>query len=626
MTKTEAPPPAASTGDQSLDAQLPEATLHALHQLKAIARHAEAAHRPDLVRRLQGEARNLVSPQPATVVIVGEPRVGKTALLNALIGRPGLLPTGDVVGTAAPVVVMKGEREGAVVYPADNAEGVHCSLAEIEQYASGTRNPGNRKAVLHLDVRVRSAVLTGLRIIDTPGIDGLESIEGRAALATLGAADALVFVADATAPLSMPEVRFLACASERIDRMIIVRTRTDRAPHWRQVLAADRDALASVSSALARADLVGASPRLAESAVGMLNAGVADKARRLHELSGTGVVARWLHEQASQVPRARVANAMALGRAVIRDLDCSYTGVQQSLSTGADRRASELQQMQADLSRGAGRCRGTLSDDLTQLERHRLNWLQDEIAELRRTFEVDIRQHWHARRHERFAEELQPHLLALTTELQAGLREDLQRIADKYVSELGLDALGAYAADLSMPERKLQQAQPLPPRDQRQVLYAARQAISNGRTSQPVLHLVTAAVGLPGAGFLVSAGLAAATYRLNVGSLARTNEQQEAVRLLRDVLETWWRDVGLAVSDYMRDARRRLDEGLADAVAARMSDLKADAGRLKQELSRPDVAERSEAVARAKAELAQLDEGTCRLLASANAPQGGTCD
>ncbi len=277
--------------------------------------------------------------------------------------------------------------------------------------------------------------------------------------------------------------------------------------------------------------------------------------------------------------------------------------------------------MQADLSRGAGRCRGTLSDDLTQLERHRLNWLQDEIAELRRTFEVDIRQHWHARRHERFAEELQPHLLALTTELQAGLREDLQRIADKYVSELGLDALGAYAADLSMPERKLQQAQPLPPRDQRQVLYAARQAISNGRTSQPVLHLVTAAVGLPGAGFLVSAGLAAATYRLNVGSLARTNEQQEAVRLLRDVLETWWRDVGLAVSDYMRDARRRLDEGLADAVAARMSDLKADAGRLKQELSRPDVAERSEAVARAKAELAQLDEGTCRLLASANAPK-----
>jgi hypothetical protein len=624
MASTEAPSTAVTTGERSLDVELPEPTLQALHQLKSIARLAEAAHRIDLVRRLQREAHNLMSPQPATIVIVGEPRVGKTALLNALIGRPGLLPTGDVLGTAAPVIVMQGETEGAVVYAADHTEGVRCALADINQYVSATHNPSNRKGVLHLDVRVTAAVLTGLRIVDTPGIDGLESGQGQAALAALEAADALLFVGDAGVPLSMPEVRFLVRASERIDRVMIARTRIDRAPHWRRVLAADRDALRAVSDVLAQAPLVGASPRLAEGAMSLLHAGAPEKARRLHELSGTGTVARWLQQQGSQVPRVRVANAMALGRAVIRDLDGWYAEVQSSLSAGVDRRASELQHTQAELSRGAGRCRGKLSDDLAQLERHRLNWLQDEIAQLRRTFEVDIRQHWQDHRHERFAEELQPHLLALTNDLQEGLRTDLQKITDKYISELGLDALDAYAADLRVPERKLQQAQPLPPRDQRQLLYAARQSISNGRMGRPMIHLVTAAVGLPGAGFLVSAGLAAATFKLNMGSLARADQQQEAMRLLRDILETWMRDVGLAVTDYMRDARRRLDEGLADAVATRMADLNADVDRLKAEVARPDVAGRAETVARTKAELAQLDESARRLLANADTPNWGT--
>jgi outer membrane murein-binding lipoprotein Lpp len=84
------------------------------------------------------------------------------------------------------------------------------------------------------------------------------------------------------------------------------------------------------------------------------------------------------------------------------------------------------------------------------------------------------------------------------------------------------------------------------------------------------------------------------------------------------------RDVGLAVTDYMRDARRRLDEGLADAVATRMADLNADVDRLKEEAARPDVAGRAETVARTKAELAQLDESARRLLANADTPNWGT--
>ena len=52
----------------------------------------------------------------------------------------------------------------------------------------------------------------GLTLVDTPGVGGLNAGHAAATLAFLPSADALVFVTDASAELSGPELEFLASA------------------------------------------------------------------------------------------------------------------------------------------------------------------------------------------------------------------------------------------------------------------------------------------------------------------------------------------------------------------------------------------------------------------------------
>jgi hypothetical protein len=79
----------------------------------------------------------------------------------------------------------------------------------------------------------------GVALVDTPGVGGLNAAHAAATLAFLPSADALVFVTDASAELSGPELAFLASARKAGPPILIAVTKVDIYPEWRRIVAID---------------------------------------------------------------------------------------------------------------------------------------------------------------------------------------------------------------------------------------------------------------------------------------------------------------------------------------------------------------------------------------------------
>ena len=72
---------------------------------------AQACERPDLQRRLL-QARARSEDPRVRVLVVGEPKQGKSSLVNGLVGAP-VCPVADDVATVVPTVVRAGETPRA---------------------------------------------------------------------------------------------------------------------------------------------------------------------------------------------------------------------------------------------------------------------------------------------------------------------------------------------------------------------------------------------------------------------------------------------------------------------------------------------------------------------------------
>ena len=79
----------------------------------------------------------------------------------------------------------------------------------------------------------------GISLVDTPGVGGLNAAHAAATLAFLPSADALVFVTDASAELSGPELEFLASAMRAGPPILIAVTKVDMYPEWRRIVEID---------------------------------------------------------------------------------------------------------------------------------------------------------------------------------------------------------------------------------------------------------------------------------------------------------------------------------------------------------------------------------------------------
>ena len=229
---------------------LTEARQQLAELVKVAGVAATSYDRPDLADRLERAAAR-TAERELNVLVVGEFKQGKSTLVNALLNAP-VCGVADDVATVIPTTVRFGDDASATVrYQSDEPGGDDARteavpLAEVPTLASEQGNPGNRAGISSIEIAIpRRLLQSGLALVDTPGVGGLDSTHGAVTAAALGMAERILFVSDASQPLTNSELDFLRMAREHGVEITLVQPKIDIQPDWRRVVDANREILAS---------------------------------------------------------------------------------------------------------------------------------------------------------------------------------------------------------------------------------------------------------------------------------------------------------------------------------------------------------------------------------------------
>ncbi len=198
-----------------------------------------AAHeRPDLAERLLDRRTRLLEPGHRVVVFGGQGH-GKSQLVNALINAP-VCAVGDDVTTAVPAVVRHAEAPTAAVVTGPARAALDSSAERTGAAIGSVTAQANKLALVRDDVvrteigLPRSLLGAGLVLVDAPAIGDAASPHTSRAMAALAEADAALLVSAATGELSDHEVDLLSQVVRLCPTVLVVLTKIDIVPGWRQ--------------------------------------------------------------------------------------------------------------------------------------------------------------------------------------------------------------------------------------------------------------------------------------------------------------------------------------------------------------------------------------------------------
>ena len=278
-------------------------TAAAVDVLDALQRLAESWDRDDLAARL-ADASWRVSRTETLVCVVGEFKKGKSALINAFLERD-VCPVDDDLATAAVTVVRHAEQPSVTVRRRENGKLVVETVSpdDVARWVVENESAEERRTVELVEIGMPHPLLErGIALVDTPGVGGLNAAHAVATLAFLPSSDALVFVTDASAELSAPELEFLARAVDAGPPILVAVTKVDMYPEWRRIVALDKGHLEAAGMDL--------DPYPVSSVLRALARDISDPA--LDEESGLPRLQEAIAETATEGARARsVAAALA---------------------------------------------------------------------------------------------------------------------------------------------------------------------------------------------------------------------------------------------------------------------------------------------------------------------------
>lgn len=207
--------------------------------------------RSDLVKRLEQTRSRLLDPY-VRVIVVGQFKQGKSKLVNALVNAPAC-PVDDDIATSVPTSVSFAEHPAAFVLvrndsgPEQTIDRMPIPLDDLAEFVSERGNPGNKQDIVGAEVMLpRELLRGGLRLVDSPGVGGIESTRSVSTLAALSTAHAVLLVSDASQEYTEPEVQFLRHALRVSPNVAAVISKTDMYPEWREIEKIDRSHLLDV--------------------------------------------------------------------------------------------------------------------------------------------------------------------------------------------------------------------------------------------------------------------------------------------------------------------------------------------------------------------------------------------
>jgi Dynamin family len=416
---------------------------------------ARVCGREDLARRLE-LVRERRSHPGIRVPVVGEVKQGKSQLVNALVGAV-VCPVADDVATVVPTVV----RHGAVARAELVRAGVGATgeageplrevigLDEVVRRVSREADP-RAGGVLHAEVALpRTLLRDGLELVDTPGFGALGVAGTIATIDLVPTAQAVVFVSDASQPLTASETGLLRQLRELCPHVVVVVSKTDLHGAWQRIVELDRRQLAAedvdapvlpVSARLALAalrrqdrDLYAESglPRLVE----QLRTGVVDRAEALARAS-------LAHDLTTVTEHLAVAH-----RAELAALEDPATGEEQLRVLEAARAAAD------ELRRRSSRWQQVLGDGVADLTADIDHDLRDRSRVVVREAEdiidgQDPGLHW-----EEFATWLEQRVAEAVAQsyVWAGQRSEwlAERVVEQFAEDGGLAVPDVFASDPS---------------------------------------------------------------------------------------------------------------------------------------------------------------------------------
>lgn len=210
------------------------------------------AERADLGNRLR-QIRNRVLDPVQLVLVVGEPKQGKSELINSLVNAP-VCGAGEDVTTVVPTLVRHAEEPSAQLVEQESAQGpvggdrLPVAIDQVQQQVDDAVNGG--RPVARTEIGLPRALLeNGLALMDTPAVGGVASSLNAATQAAVAEADALLMVSDATQELTTNELNFLRKVTTLCPNVALVQPKTDVAPHWRHIVELNRKHLSNAGIA-----------------------------------------------------------------------------------------------------------------------------------------------------------------------------------------------------------------------------------------------------------------------------------------------------------------------------------------------------------------------------------------
>ncbi|GAA0798620.1 dynamin family protein [Spirilliplanes yamanashiensis] len=569
MTDDPRPPAGPSTADAPpgprLDARQSQAIFGAVRLLTA---HGGKAAADLTLGRLKSTGRR----RPA-VVVIGEVKRGKSSLVNALVGEPGLSPVGvDVTtGSFLRFVPASARRPAgtARIFAADGAATAvpRDEVADWVSVGGARRTDPEAPIVLGAEVAVASSLLPRLAVIDTPGVGGLDGGHATLAASVAAQASVLLFVSDGGQPLTAPELAFLARSAATVQTVVLAMTKVDLYPAgWREVLAENRALLRRHAPRFADADVIPVASPLAAEAAALPPGDLRDAMTRA---GGVARLAEVLNAHAADTDRLIVANAARIAR------------------TGLDQVSVQLAARRAAVTGGAAERAGLAGerDRLTELRARQQRWILDlerDLGNLRRAVVDDVTARLTALRHrweEAFEKERRLLLPAVAKETMGQICSELQAVVDAVTAGFdrrlrtlvtgtyGLTAeqVPAWAAD------ELRGTRPRP---------RPHTAKATGLLDPSLAATAFLGANAAGALPLAAVGMAALPVSIAVGGAwLAVNVAYRAVRAGRTQMRTWLaetvqamqQDLVAAADSSLREARPDIVIGirtfLSDAIA-----------------------------------------------------------